>query len=116
MNKTTNYEFNIPYKADNESADIDPISDNFVTIDTELAKKVDKVAPTRLQIYGVSHDNQTMLNVAGTAPEADGVPLYQWDENLLVAETPTRTDHATSKKYVDNAIASAITTTLNTEV
>lgn len=115
MNKTTNYEFNIPYKADNESANIDPISDNFVTIDTELAKKVDKVTTTRLQIYGVHGDSQTMLGVAET-PEDDSVPLYVAGGNLNVAYTPTQNAHATSKQYVDNAIASAITTTLNTEV
>lgn len=115
MNKTTNYEFNIPYKADNESADIDPISDNFVTIDTELAKKLDKATPTHLQLYGAYSDAQTMIDVAETADE-NSVPLYSVGGNLNVAYTPIQKGHATSKQYVDNAIASAITTTLNTEV
>lgn len=227
MNKTTNYEFNIPYKADNESADIDPISDNFVTIDTELAKKVDKVEgkglstndytdtdksivdnaqealagkldkitdgdyQQELMVYGIApapggsfeqvmwpiirdFDPDTTADalpyygaggtlkvgtpatqydaankgyvdsglagkldkvtpdevdyfVYGTGPgvqsmygivtDAQGlIPRYTLNTRRLYVDDPMDEYDATNKKYVDNAIASAITTTLNTEV
>lgn len=152
MNKTTNYEFNIPYKADNESADIDPISDNFVTIDTELAKKVDKVEGKGLStndytdtdksivgnvqealankldkktgysqsmVYGVEPDDiqavYPLMFTFDPDTTVGGLPYYEAGGKLKVGTPATQYD-ATNKSYVDNAIASAITTTLNTEV
>ena len=152
MNKTTNYEFNIPYKADNESADIDPISDNFVTIDTELAKKIDKINGKGLStndytdtdksivdnvqealagkldkktgysdsmVYGVEPDGlqsvYPIMFVFDPNTNVGGLPYYE-SGGILKVGTPTAEYDATNKSYVDGAIESAITTTLNTEV
>ena len=83
-------------------------------VDTKLDKVENSVEP---HIYGVDNaGGQVMYKLASYADDTTAdVPRYQ-NGQLTVNTTPTTLNSATSKQYVDNAIASAITTTLNTEV
>lgn len=81
-----------------------------------LASKLDKVTPDEVDyfVYGTGPGVQSMF---GIVTDAQGlIPRYTLNTRRLFVDSPTEDYDATNKSYVDNAIASAITTTLNTEV
>lgn len=91
-----------------------------------LAGKLDKITQGDYQecmVYGIapapggSFEQVMRPIITDFDPDttADALPYYGAG-GTLKAGTPTTEYDATNKKYVDNAIASAITTTLNTEV
>jgi len=78
-------------------------------VDTEVAKKVDKTN-TGKKVYGTdSSGNQITFDVDYTVG-ADGniVRRASGTSQIMVPLTPTANGHATSKKYVDDSVASAI--------
>ena len=75
--------------------------------DTLLNNKVDKTNLTYKIYATTSVGEQTKLTYSVSNSGAT-IPLRNGDGNIAVAETPTLNTHATSKKYVDNAIASAV--------
>jgi len=79
-------------------------------VDTELAKKVDKIS-TANQVYGTNGSGeQSSYTVA--LYENSSIPLRNVNGQLVVPETPTNVLHATSKSYVDTAITTAMTSAL----
>lgn len=83
----------------------------------ELGKKLDAVTETTSykQAYiKNANGTQGMINVVGYAA-ASNIPMYT-QRNTLQTKTPTDNNDAANKEYVDDSIASAITTTLNTAV
>ena len=78
-------------------------------VDIEVAKKVNKTS-TGKKVYGTdSSGNQTTFDVDYTTG-ADGniVRRASGTSQIMVPLTPTANGHATSKKYVDDSVASAI--------
>ena len=69
--------------------------------------KVDKVA-TASKIYGTdSSGNQTTLSY-GTSATASNIVQRDSNSQVTVPQTPTANGHATSKKYVDDSVATKV--------
>jgi hypothetical protein len=69
--------------------------------DAALENKLDKVTtPSTYQVYGISQGNQTMYNVA-QAPSAYGLAQRGGSGQIQVPLTPSASNEATSKNYVD---------------
>ena len=68
------------------------------------------------KVYGTdSNGDQTTYTVANSSSTGGAIALYDANGRLKAA-TPNANDDVANKKYVDDAIASAITTALNTPV
>lgn len=90
---------------------------------TELQNgKVDKITagPTEVSLYAVSTKGETptqTLAAVGTSktPSITSIPEYDDYSNLTVNETPKNDTDATSKKYVDDAVNTAVSSGVTVE-
>ena len=86
-----------------------PTQDNELTtkkyVDTALQGKVDKTTES-FKIYGTALNGTLVMIGYSTDPRPDTIAFRSTNGALKVG-TPTADNHATTKKYVDNAIATA---------
>ena len=110
MEKSTYYNFNLPNSANDEVADINDISDNFRTIDTELHG-------TQLFFANVNATTDVELDLIDADDNTSGQIVIQRDGIIYTnVKTPTQPDYAANKAYVDtkqDAITSSTTLTLD---
>ena len=103
----------------NETPNYDGDAASKKYVDTGLDKKINKPVVTYSDIKVLAQKaNSTNIGFYTLSPDVINQAVVKRDNNgqVAVPTTPTDSSHATSKSYVDTAIASAITTTLNTPV
>lgn len=103
MEKSTNYNFNLPNSANDEIADINDISDNFRIIDEKIKAEIEKKQDYFADVSDDSQNRDINLNdkngnVVGqiVVVPTEGIRYT----NVLTPESET---HGVNKKYVDDA-------------
>ena len=67
-------------------------------------------------VYAITPTGQQIITqVSSSQPRANNIAAYSSDGQIVVPIVPIKTDNATSKKYVDDAIQKAIGNVLNGE-
>lgn len=73
-----------------------------------LGGKVDKIT-VKNKVYGTDKDGNQIGYDVNSNVVADAIPRRTWDGNIYVPATPSDTEYsATSKKYVDDKLASKV--------
>ena len=104
--------YTIPLRNDNGAIVAAPAQQgnevvNLTQMDTALGGKLNKTTES-FKIYGTALNGTPVMIGYSTEPKPDTI-AFRSTNGVLKVGTPTADSHATTKKYVDNAIATAPT-------
>lgn len=77
-------------------------------IQTDLDKKLDKQTSDVFKVYGTRNNQQIMTEVSDATEAKINTIAMRDNQGHLSTKTPTLDTHATNKKYVDDTVASQV--------